>query len=505
MTPSAHTLPLDLDRHTAGSRSSRPAGSLPGDAMPVRSRGRTTRVQRGARLGALVAAMALAGCASMAPDYQRPAAPVEATFPGAERATAVESAAAAADISWHAFFSDPRLKHLIGIALENNRDLRATGLAIEQARAQYGIQRADEWPTINAIASGVRQPGPTGTMTSIYTVGLGITAFEFDFFGRIRSLSDAALAQYLGTEQAHRTAQMSLIAAVASTYLNLVASDELLDVTRQTLGTREQSLKLTKLMFDNGAASELDYRQAESLVQGARVTLAQVTRRRALDENALVLLLGQPMPKDLPAQQAILKQGLLPDLPVGLPSDVLTRRPDILQAEQQLIAANANIGAARAAFYPRISLTTSAGVASTELSELFNNGRFAWTLSPQALLPIFDRGRNKANLKATEAARDIAVAQYEQAIQSAFREVADALATRQTLVDEVRAQRAQVSAEAARLRLADLRYRSGAASYLDVLDAQRSLFVAQQAVVQVQTAQVQNLVTLYKVLGGGWK
>ena len=284
-----------------------------------------------------------------------------------------------------------------------------------------------------------------------------------------------------------------------------MASDELLDVTRQTLGTREQSLKLTKLMFDNGAASELDYRQAESLVQGARVTLAQVTRRRALDENALVLLLGQPMPKDLPAQQAILKQGLLPDLPVGLPSDVLTRRPDILQAEQQLIAANANIGAARAAFYPRISLTTSAGVASTELSELFNNGRFAWTLSPQALLPIFDRGRNKANLKATEAARDIAVAQYEQAIQSAFREVADALATRQTLVDEVRAQRAQVSAEAARLRLADLRYRSGAASYLDVLDAQRSLFVAQQAVVQVQTAQVQNLVTLYKVLGGGWK
>ena len=218
-----------------------------------------------------------------------------------------------------------------------------------------------------------------------------------------------------------------------------------------------------------------------------------------------MLLLGQPMPKDLPAQQAILKQGLLPDLPVGLPSDVLTRRPDILQAEQQLIAANANIGAARAAFYPRISLTTSAGVASTELSELFNNGRFAWTLSPQALLPIFDRGRNKANLKATEAARDIAVAQYEQAIQSAFREVADALATRQTLVDEVRAQRAQVSAEAARLRLADLRYRSGAASYLDVLDAQRSLFVAQQAVVQVQTAQVQNLVTLYKVLGGGWK
>jgi outer membrane protein, multidrug efflux system len=460
---------------------------------------------RPATLAAAVAALVLAGCASMAPDYQRPAAPVEATFPGAEGATALEEGAAAADISWHAFFSDPRLKHLIGIALENNRDLRATGLAIEQARAQYRIQRADEVPTVSALASGTRQPGPTGSMTSVYTVGLGITAFEIDFFGRIRSLSDAALAQYLATEQAHRTVQTSLIAGVATTYLNLLADEELLEVTRQTLRTREESLKLTKLKFENGAASELDFRQAESLVQGARVTLAQVTRRRALDQNTLVLLLGQPLPKDLPPAQSILKQELLPELPVGLPSEVLTRRPDILQAEQQLIAANANIGAARAAFYPRIALTATAGVASNHLSELFDNGRFAWTLSPQALLPIFDRSRNKATLKATEAARDIAVAQYEQAIQNAFREVADALATRATLIDEVRAQRAQVDAEAARLRLADLRYRSGAASYLDVLDAQRSLFASQQAVVQVQTAQVQNLVDLYRVLGGGWR
>ena len=457
------------------------------------------------RLGLLSAALLVAGCASLAPPYERPAAPVDASFPGVETAAAPAQGAAAADISWHAFFSDPRLKQLIGIALENNRDLRAAGLAIEQARALYRVERADQLPTVNAIASGVRQPGPSGDMTSVYTVGLGITAFELDFFGRIRSLSDAALAQYLATEQAQRTAQMSLISAVAVTYLNAIADEELLEVTRRTLRTREESLKLTKLKFDNGAASELDFRQAESLVQGARVTLAQVSRRRALDQNALVLLLGQPMPANLPPAQSILKQGLLPELPVGLPSEVLTRRPDILQAEQQLIAANANIGAARAAFYPRIALTASAGVASNELSGLFDNGRFAWTLSPQALLPIFDRGRNKATLKATEAAREIAVAQYEQAIQSAFREVADALATRQTLVDEVRAQRAQVDAEAARLRLADLRYRSGAASYLDVLDAQRSLFLAQQAVVQVQTAQVQNQVTLYKVLGGGWK
>ena len=473
------------------------ASPLPLAAQPFRSRRPV--------LGTVAAALLLAGCASMAPDYERPAAPVEATFPGAESATALAEGAAAADISWHAFFSDPRLKHLLGIALENNRDLRVAGLAIEQARAQYGIQRADELPTVNAVAQGIRQPGPTGAMTSVYTVGLAIASFEFDFFGRIRSLSDAALAQYLATEQAQRTAQISLISAVAVTYLNLLADDELLGVTRGTLRSREESLKLTQLKFKNGAASELDYRQAESLVEGARVTLAQVTRRRALDQNALVLLLGQPMPKDLPPAQSILKQELLPELPVGLPSEVLTRRPDILQAEQQLIAANADIGAARAAFYPRIGLTATAGIASNELSRLFNNGSFAWALSPSALLPIFDRGRNKAALKSTEAGRDIAVAQYEQAIQAAFREVADTLATRQTLIDEVRAQRAQVDAEAARLRLADLRYRSGAASYLDVLDAQRSLFQAQQAVVLVQTAQVQNLVTLYKVLGGGWK
>ena len=439
----------------------------------------------------------------MAPEYERPAAPVDTSFPGDLAGAA--GGALASDIPWQAFFSDPRLKRLIAVALENNRDLRTAWLTVEQARAQYRIQRADELPTLNIGATGLRQPGPSGGMASTYQVGLNITAFEFDFFGRIKSLSDAALAQYLGTEEAQKTVQIALIAAVANTYLNLLADDELLDVTRQALRTREESLKLTKLKFDNGAASELDYRQAESLIQGARVTLAQVTRRRALDQNALVLLLGQSMPPDLPAAQSVMGQELLPELPVGLPSEVLTRRPDIRQAEQQLIAANANIGAARAAFYPRISLTTSAGIASRELSGLFNNGAFAWTMAPQLLLPIFDSGRNKANLGSTEAGRDIAIAQYEQAIQNAFREVSDALASRATLVDEVRAQRAQVNAEAARFRLADLRYKNGAASYLDVLDAQRSLFTAQQAVVQVQAAQVQNLVTLYKVLGGGWK
>jgi multidrug efflux system outer membrane protein len=451
----------------------------------------------------IAASLLLGACASMAPKYERPDAPVAPAFPDAPPAMAGE--ALAADIQWQDFFSDPRLERLITVALENNRDLRAAGLAIEQARAQYRIRRADELPTVNAAAIGQRQPGVGGGMTSLYTVGLAVTAFEFDFFGRIRSLSDAALAQYLATEEAHKTVKIALIASVANIYLDLLADDELLEVTRQALRTREESLKLTKLKFDNGAASELDYRQAESLVESARVTLAQVTRRQALDRNALVLLLGQPMPTDLPPAQPLMARQMLPEIPVGLPSEVLVRRPDIVSAEQQLIAANATIGAARAAFYPRISLTASAGVASTELSALFDNGRFAWSMSPQALLPIFDRGRNKANLKATEAARDIAVARYEQAIQGAFREVSDALATRTSLVDEVRAQRAQVRAESARFRLADLRYKNGAASYLDVLDAQRSLFGAQQALVQVQAAQVQSLVTLYKVLGGGWK
>ncbi len=457
----------------------------------------------GGRAACLVASLLLGACASMAPEYQRPAPPVSSAFPEAPSAPA--DGALAADIQWQDFFADPRLKRLVTVALDNNRDLRAAGLAIEQARAQYRIRRADQLPTVNAAAIGQRQPGPTGEQSSVYTVGLAVTAFEFDFFGRIRSLSDAALAQYLATEEAQKSARISLIAAVANLYFNLLADEELLEVTRQALRTREESLKLTKLKFDNGAASELDFRQAEALYESARVTLAQVRRQRALDQNALILLLGQPMPADLPPPQPLMSRQTLPDVPVGLPSDVLVRRPDVLAAEQQLIAANANIGAARAAFWPRISLTTSAGVASTELSDLFTDGKFAWTLNPQALLPIFDYGRNKANLRASEAARDIAVARYERAIQDAFREVSDALATRSTLVDEIRAQQAQVRAESARFRLADLRYRNGAASYLDVLDAQRSLFVSQQSLVLVQAAQVQNLVTLYKVLGGGWK
>lgn len=447
-----------------------------------------------------VLVLSLGGCMSLTPAYQRPEAPVAAVFPNGGTA----QGSIAADLDWQAFFSDARLKRLIELALQNNRDLRVAILNIEQARAQYQIRRADQVPTLNVGASASRQPNSAGDSTTTYTAGLTVTAYELDFFGRVRSLSDAALSQYLASEEARKSAQISLIAAVANIYLGMLADDDLLALTRQTLEGREESFKLTKLKFDNGVASELDFQQARTLVEGARVTLAQLQRQRALDEDALVLLVGQPLPAALPAGAPLGAATLGPELPAGLPSDLLNHRPDIRQAEQQLIAANANIGAARAAFFPRISLTGSAGSASSQLSGLFKGGSFGWTLAPQLLLPIFDAGRNQANLESAKAARDIAVAQYEKAIQTAFREVADALAGRATYVEQLRAQTAQAEAEAVRFKLSDLRYRNGVASYLDLLDAQRSLFSAQQAVVQTHLGQLQNQVSLYKVLGGGW-
>jgi len=450
-------------------------------------------------------AAALSACATMIPRYQRPAAPVASSYPGASAAQEPAGGAAASDIEWQSFFGDERLQRLLDVALKNNRDLRVSVLNIEQARAQYQVRRADQLPTVGLGATGTRQPDASGGIAGIYTAGLSVTAYELDFFGRVRSLSAAALAQYLGTEEARKNVQIALISAVANTYLNLLADDESLAVTQRTLVTREDSLKLTRLKFDAGAASELDYRQAESLLEGARAALAQLLRQRALDENALVLLLGQSLPADLPQARSISSQKLVNELPVGVPSEVLARRPDVRAAEQQLLAANANIGAARAAFFPRITLTGSAGSASNELSGLFKSGSSAWSFMPQLLLPIFDAGRNQANLDVANVNRDIAVAQYEKAIQTAFREVSDSLAGRATLGEQLRALEAQANAEAVRFKLADLRYRNGAASYLDVLDAQRSLFAAQLAVVQAQAQQLQNQVSLYKALGGGWK
>ena len=453
-------------------------------------------------LGAAAAALTLSGCMNLIPAYERPAAPVAATY-SVETAPSA-GGVTAADLEWQGFFADPRLKRLIEAALQNNRDLRIAVLNIEQARALYQVRRADELPTAGVGATVQRQPGSNGNVGSSYAVGLAISSYELDLFGRVRSLSQAALAQYLGTAEARKAVQISLISSLANAYMNLLADDEQLRVTRQTLTTREESLRLTKLKFDYGASSELDFRQAESLLEGARAALAQNLRQRALDENAIVLLIGQPMPADLPASLALNAAQVPNDLPAGLPSELLERRPDIRAAEQQLIAANANIGAARAAFYPRISLTATFGTASSELSGLFKSGSFAFTGTGQLLQTIFDAGRNQANLEFSQASREIAVAEYERSIQSAFREVSDALAGRATLGEQLRAQLAQVKAEEARFRLSDLRYRNGAANYLEVLDAQRSLFVSQLAVVQVQAALVQNLVTLYRVLGGGW-
>ncbi|MGB3452011.1 MAG: efflux transporter outer membrane subunit [Giesbergeria sp.] len=450
-----------------------------------------------------LAALALAGCTSMAPVYERPAAPVATQWPTFGVQSQEASATPAGDLLWQDFVTDARLRTLIDKALADNRDLRVAARSIEQARAQYQIRSADQTPTINLAATGNRQPASGGGISSTYTAGLALASWEIDFFGRIASLKDAALAQYLSTEEARRAVQTSLVASVANTWLSLQTNDALLVLTERTLATREDSLRLIRLRFDEGVTSALDLRQAESLVAAARVALAQQQRLRALDVNTLTLLVGQPLSPDLLDTR---DTGGTPfaSVPAGLPSDLLARRADVRQAEQLLLAANANIGAAKAAFFPRIALTASAGSASNALSGLFKDGSWGWTLAPQMLLPIFDAGRNQAGLDSALAGRDIAVAQYEKAIQSAFREVADALAGRATLGEQWRAQQQQAEAEADRFRLADLRYRNGVASYLDVLDAQRALFASQQALAQIRLALQQNQVAVYKALGGGW-
>ena len=451
----------------------------------------------------LASALLATGC-SFIPQLDKPAAPVATSYPVVTEA----SASAAADIPWQNFFTDTRLQQLISVALENNRDLRVAVLNIEQARAQYQIQAAKQLPEVGLGATASRGVSQvTGKLGNSFTAGLTMPSWEIDFWGRIGSLKEQALAQYLATEEGRKAAQVSLVAAVANAWLGLQADEELLDISRRTLNTREESIKLTKLRFDAGAASELDYRQAQSLTENARATLAQQQRQRALDVNALTLLIGQPLPEDLLSGLQGKKLADMPplaDVPAGLPSDLMLRRPDVRQAEQAMVAANANIGAARALFYPNISLTASAGFASNDLSDLFKSDSKGFSVAPSLYLPLFTAGRNQANLQAAEAGKKIAVAQYEKAIQTAFREVSDALVSRATLANQLDAQRAQLAAESVRLKLSDLRYTNGVASYLDLLDAQRSVFALQQATVQIQLAQLQNQVLLYKALGGGW-
>ncbi|WP_255428018.1 efflux transporter outer membrane subunit [Ramlibacter cellulosilyticus] len=450
-------------------------------------------------LSTLAAALLLAGC-SMIPAYERPAAPVAGSFPY----PSAQDGTPAAQLPWQDFFPDARLRSLIDTALAGNRDLRVAVLNVAQARAQYDIRNADRLPTVGVSASASRSPSAiTGDQVNSYSVSLGLSSWEIDFFGRVAALSESALSQYLATEEGRKAAQVTIVASVANAWLALVADEELLALTRETLGTREETLRLTRLRFENGVTSEIDFRLAQSLAESSRAALAQTQRQRANDLNALALLIGQPVPPDFLVGLTT-RDVKLPDVPAGVPSEVLVRRPDVRQAERQLLAANANIGAARAAFFPRISLTAGIGTASSELSGLFQSGAWGYTVAPSLLQPIFDAGRNRANLASAEVSRDIAVAQYERSIQQAFRDVADALAGRATYGEQLRALGAVADAEAARFRLARLRYESGVASYLDLLDAQRALFTAQTALVQSRLASLQNQVALYRSLGGGW-
>lgn len=447
---------------------------------------------------------------TLAPVYTRPKAPVATSWPEGGAYTASEpSAPSAADVEWKNFFADEKLRKLVALALENNRDLRAAALNVERTQAQYQIQRADLFPKANAAgtASGQRIPrdfsaSGQGMVVHQYTVGVGVAGYELDLFGRVRSLNERALQQYLSTEQARRATQISLVAAVSNQYLTLGADLDHLKLARETLTNQETAYGLAKRRFLAGVTSELDLRQSQTALETARGDIARYTSLVAQDKNALELLVGAGVPADL-LPEALAPATALPGFSPGVPSEVLQRRPDILQSEDQLRAANANIGAARAAFFPRIALTTSVGLGSTELSGLFDRDSRMWTFAPQITIPIFQGGANVGNLKAAEADRNIAVAQYEKAIQTAFREVADALAQFGTLQEQASAQEALVEASGASYRLSDARYRNGVDSYLPVLDSQRALYAAQQNLISLRLSRFSNLVTLYKVLGGG--
>jgi outer membrane protein, multidrug efflux system len=417
---------------------------------------------------------------------------------------------AAADLGWHQFFEDPRLQRLIEIALKNNRDLRLAALRVEQTRAQYRIQRAELYPGVEGHADYTRQRFSGAVTTfgggSIFTTwNLDVGAsYELDLFGRIRSLKREALEKYLSTEEARKSAQISLVAEVATEYLTQLRLREAKAVANQTLAAVKSSYDLIKQKFDVGAASELDLQTAAGQVQTVRVNSAAFLQQLAESENALAILIGQPLPNDLPPGVAFQKQQLLEDLPPGVPSEVLQRRPDILAAEHTLKAANADIGAARAAFFPRIILTGSGGTASAKLTDLFTGPSAIWTFAPQISVPIFDVGGTRGRLAVSKIGREIEINNYEKTIQNAFRDVANALATRSILDEKLKAQELLVNAEQKRFDLTTARYNQGVDSYVDVLLAQQDLYAAQQNLLAFQAARLINAITLYRSLGGGW-
>jgi multidrug efflux system outer membrane protein len=457
----------------------------------------------------LVVVVAFLGGCNLAPTYTRPEAPVPAAWPvSAAGQQAARPGEAAPDVAWRDFFVDEKLRQVIGLALANNRDLRVAALNVERTQALYRIQRAELLPTVDArgtfskerVPGILSQAGQPATV-ELYNVNLGVSSWEIDLFGRIRNLKDAALEQYLATEQARTSAQITLVSAVANTWLTLAADRENLKLAQSTLETQQATYEMIRRRAEVGASSDLDLRQAQTRVDAARVDIARYTSQVALDENALTLLVGSPVPPGLlPVELG--EVAALKDFTPGLPSEVLQSRPDILQAESQLRAAHANIGAARAALFPRITLTTSIGTTSDQLSGLFTSGSGTWAFVPQIVIPIFD-ARSWVAYDVTKVDREIALAQYEKAIQTGFREVADALAQRGTLGDQLEAQQSLVEASADGYRLSDARYTRGIDSYLRVLDAQRSLYGAQQGLIAIHLARLTNLVTLYKVLGGG--
>lgn len=447
----------------------------------------------------------LTGCQSMAPRHTTPPLPVQHSW---DQASAINGKSAP-DLAWNSYFTDPLLQQLIKTALTNNRDLRIAALRSEEARAAFRIQRADQFPTLGLATQGARARVPgdlnaTGVsaLGSEYRAEVGLSNWELDLWGRVRNLKESALERWLATEAGHRSAELALIAQVADGYIGLREFDERLQRARHTVETREESQRIFSRRFEVGAASNLELQQVKTLLAQARSLQLQLEQQRAAQLHALGQLVGAH-PGPLPPALTFEESAVLAELSAGLPSDLLLARPDIIAAEHKLRAANADIGAARAAFLPRIALTGAFGSASAELDGLFESGSRAWSFAPVLSLPIFDAGRRRANLEISEVRRDIAVAEYEKTIQTAFREVADGLSARHWLRQRLDVQRSALDAQAERARLAQLRYANGSAAYLEVLDAQRDLLEAEQQQVQVQRALLSSQIALYSALGGG--
>jgi multidrug efflux system outer membrane protein len=465
--------------------------------------------------------LVLAGC-SLAPTYERPGAPVPERYPdrfGASKELsglyvnkALPDAAASADLGWREFFRDPRLVSLLELALENNRDMRIAVARVQEARALYGVQQSERFPTIGAGINGQIQRSPESiraggadapSVSRVYQAGVGLTSFELDFFGRVKNLTEAAYQQFLATDQAQRTVHINLIAQVAEAYFSMRAAEQQRALMQKTLQSREGSYSLVKTRFDNGISGALDLNQAQSQLATVQADLAAIERVHAQAQNALQLLLGQALPTDVPDPAVFGKDQLLATIPVGLPSDLLVRRPDIIGAENNLLAANANIGAARAAFFPNISITGLFGFASSSLGGLFGSGNRFWSFAPQLTTPIFSGGVS-GNLDLAKARKNIAVAQYEKTIQTAFREVADALAGEATYSNQLDALRSLESSASETLRIARMRYESGIDSFLQIQSAEVDLYSAQRLFLQTGLESLMNRVELYKALGGGW-